>query len=364
MSGHDGEGILGAMLSPRTRAWLRRAGAASLLATALALGGTCIESVSLFQEQFACEVDGDCIAGWRCDHGICASGGSCVPSCDADPCGDDGCGGFCGPCMVHYGMNAKQLQSLLDKVAAQQSFRARWIDGFQVAGGTFYNAIFDEDPTGKLGAMIDLNEDELEDELQSLRNAGKQAVQLEAYPKSGGVRYALVSEHGPGPHWCAVFGLGVAAFQDEYDRLASSSCQAGESKCNDDYTGCYRPVNVAVVPTGGELRFSALFHEAADGQWEAQSLVDTTDFFSERAVQQAAGRELSYLNAYVLEGVPRLSVIWDTAAPGGDTPTIDLDGDEFREKASQLSAAGLMIWMLTGWETDNEARYGGTWLTF
>lgn len=37
-----------------------------------------------------------CAAGETCTGGVCT--GSCIPNCNGNQCGDDGCGGSCGQC--------------------------------------------------------------------------------------------------------------------------------------------------------------------------------------------------------------------------------------------------------------------------
>ena len=95
----------------------------------LALVAACIDRTPILQHAFACHVDAECLAGWRCVDLRCtlgpASGASagdaadtaegtdvplradadtdaeettCVPSCDGRLCGPDGCGGACGWC--------------------------------------------------------------------------------------------------------------------------------------------------------------------------------------------------------------------------------------------------------------------------
>lgn len=350
------------MLRAMLRAPLAARASVIALLACVVIAPSCIDSVSIFGHQYTCETEADCLGGWRCDHGICATGGQCLPSCEADPCGDDGCGGFCGPCMVHYGMNAAQLQSLLDKVASQAAFRAVLIDGFEVGAGTFFNAIFDDDPTGKAGALIDLTPEELAVELTTIRAENHQVVHLESYLRKGIAFYAVIFEQGPGPHWCALHDLDVTEFQSQYDALASDQCAVGPAKCNDTYAGCYRPRTITTVQVDGELRFSALFQEADAGHWEAQSLIEIGDFFDQRASQGGVGRYLGHMNAYLLDGAPKLSVIWDSSAKAGDTPTIDLSGDEFQAQATNLSNSGLRLRLITAWESGGEARYGASWL--
>lgn len=85
---------------------------------------------------------------------------------------------------------------------------------------------------------------------------------------------------------------------------------------------------------------------------------DTDDFVGEREKQLALGMRLVHLQSYVLpDGAARINAIWNPG-DGGENFALGYTDDDLRSRANELSAQGLGITHLNGWNLpDGQIRF-------
>lgn len=171
---------------------------------------------------------------------------------------------------------------------------------------------------------------------------GYRLTQVDAAESAGGLSYAALWDHVPGPAWVARHGLTSADYQAEFDRLVPQG---------------FRPVCVSGANAGGQLRYAALFQQDGGLAWVARHGIDGATYQAEfdRLVPQgfrprfvspaSVGGQLSYACVFEQRGGPAF------VARHGIT------GAEYQAEFDRLVPQGFRPVWVDGAEAGGDIRY-------
>ncbi|GAB3332821.1 peptidoglycan DD-metalloendopeptidase family protein [Marilutibacter aestuarii] len=246
--------------------------------------------------------------------------------------------------VARHGVPARDYQCLFDQAVAS-GYALEWIDGFDVGGKVYYNAVF-RPRSGAWKAFHGLSAAQYQQRFDQYTGQGYRPVQVESHAGSGGVRYAGIFRKQAGPAYSAYHGLDASTHQARMDALS----RAG-----------YRPRNVSVVSVGGQRRYTALYEKADIGSWQAKSQLTANQYQQAFEANAGAGRQLVYLNAYVHGGQPHFSAIWSSKASGPYKARHGLDSAQYQSEWQATTRAGYATRDVTGYASGNHARYAAIW---
>ena len=105
---------------------------------------------------------------------------------------------------------------------------------------------------------------------------------MDSYLRNNSVRYAFILTQHSCQEQVAYHGLSANQHQARFDELVADG---------------WDPVNISVVSINGQRRYTA-FYEQQPGGFASRSFLTRDQFAEFDADQRAAGRTLSYVNAY------------------------------------------------------------------
>jgi hypothetical protein len=246
--------------------------------------------------------------------------------------------------VARHGVPARDYQCLFDQAVAS-GYMLEWIDGFDVNGRVYYNAIF-RPSSGASAAFHGLTSSQYQQRFNQYKGQGYRPHQVESYNSKTGVRYAVIFRKQSGAAYSAYHGLDAAAHQAKMNALS----QAG-----------YRPRNVSVVSAGGQRRYTALYRKTDIGGWQAKSQLTAAQYQQAFNANAKAGRQLVYVNAYVHGGQPHFSAIWSSKANGPYKARHGLSGSQYQTEWTNTTKAGYLTRDVTGYANGNSARYAAIW---
>lgn len=249
--------------------------------------------------------------------------------------------------VVRNGVPAAAYQSMVTDIAAA-GYRPIWVDGYEVSGATYFNAVF-RPADVPWAARHNLTAGDFQTEFGSLTSRGYRPIQIESYLSAGQPRYAAVFEMSPGPAWTAYHGLDAASHQQRFNQNLASG---------------YRPVNISAVVVDGKLSLSALYDRATVGSVYSWTGLTEAEYQAESNRQIAAGRRLAYINAFIWNGAPRISAIWDQRSSGAWEARHALSASEYPMEWSKWTQLGYITRAVTGYEDGGgNPRFAALWTT-
>lgn len=247
--------------------------------------------------------------------------------------------------VARHGVPARDYQCLFDQ-AVNAGYALEWIDGFDVGGNVYYNAVFR--PKGNTGwtAFHGLTGAQYQQHFDKYTSQGYRPYQVESYSGQGGTRYAVIFRKQSGPAYSAYHGLDAAAHQAKMDALGKAG---------------YRPRNVSVVSSGGQRRYTALYEKTDLGSWQAKSQLTASEYQQAFDSNAQQGRQVVYLNGYVHGGQPYFSAIWSSKASGPYKAKHGLSSNQYQNEWQSNTGAGLLTRDVTGYSSGGSARYAAIW---
>lgn len=246
--------------------------------------------------------------------------------------------------VARHGVPARDYQCLFDQAVAA-GYALEWIDGFDVGGEVYYNAIF-RPKAGAFAAFHGLTGAQYQQRFDAYTKKGYRLRQVDAYGGDGGVRYAAIFDKRSGPAWKAYHGLSAEQHQQRMDAWTADG---------------YRPRNVAVVSSGGERVYAALYEKTDLGSWQAKSQLSAAEYQQAFDANAKAGRKLVYVNAYVHGGKPQFSAIWSSQGSGAYRARHGLSGAQYQNEWEAATGAGYLTRDVTGYGVGGKAYYAARW---
>lgn len=246
---------------------------------------------------------------------------------------------------ARHGVTASEFQFTFSRIT-HSGYRPVWIDGYEVNGTNYFNAIFR--PTDGVASVIKwgLNADQYQDEFDLRVGQGYRPLQVESYPDGNSIRYAVIFVKQAGPNWTAYHGRTVGEHQSLFNSLKSQG---------------YVPRNISVVSVGGQLHFTALYDKTPVTGFVAWSTLTPNEYQAQFNANTQVGRQLVYLNAYNHAGGVRFSAIWQAPVAGAYAARHDLSGAQYQNEWEKWTGLGYLTRLVTGYEDDNTAKFAGLW---
>lgn len=247
--------------------------------------------------------------------------------------------------VARHGVKAEDYQCLVDQ-AVSSDYKLVWVDGFNVNGNIYFNAVFRPEQGARWSASHNLNGSQYQAEVDKRKGLGYRLYHVDSYLAGNQVRYAAIFVKDGGPAVTAYHGLTAEQHQQKMDQLTA---------------GTWRPKNVSVVSIGGKRFYTAIYESANVGGWEARSFLTPSEYQSLANENKQKGRELVYLNAYEHMGQPRFTAIWNSATKGAFKARHGLTGEAYQDEWNSATKSGLLTRVVTGYEDGGHARYAALW---
>ncbi len=210
--------------------------------------------------------------------------------------------------IVYQNIPAAYYQSYFN-TATSQGFKPKVVDGFDVGGQLYYNAIFVPNDGYSWVARHGLDGTQFQNEINYWKYYGYRLSFLDSYRCGGTICYAAIFEYRPGAAWAAYFGRSAADHQAIFNGYVAQG---------------FRPLNISVVNVGGVDYFAALYDTTWGGYWSARAGLRRGEFASWLSHETAHGSTLIYLDVSTDAYGPRFSAIWNTVGKGGIAQYYDL----------------------------------------
>lgn len=246
--------------------------------------------------------------------------------------------------IARHGIKASAYQNTFTNITAC-SYMPSWIDGYDVNGKNYFNAIF-RPADVSWQARHGLTSAEYQAEFDKWKAEGYRPTQVESYRQGNRIRYAVIFVKKSGPSWVAYHGKTSVEHQVEFDQLTQKG---------------FHPVNISVVSIQGNRRYTALYEKSNVGSWQAKSFLTPTEYQQAFDENKAAGRQLAYVQAYNHNGGVRFSGIWYSVFSTMSAAQHGMNSDEYQKKWEELTGKGYRTQAVTGYEQNNEMRFAALW---
>ncbi|MEJ1095760.1 MULTISPECIES: peptidoglycan DD-metalloendopeptidase family protein [unclassified Pseudoxanthomonas] len=247
--------------------------------------------------------------------------------------------------VARHGVPARDYQCLFDQ-AVNAGYALEWIDGFDVDGKVYYNAVFRPNANMAWKAFHGLTGAQYQQRFDELTGKGYRPYQVESYLDQGNVRYAVIYRKQSGPTFSAYHGLSANEHQQRMDELTKAG---------------YRPRNVSVVSSGGQRRYTALYEKTDIGSWQAKSQLTAGEYQQAFNANAEQGRQIVYVNGYMHGGQPYFTAIWSSKSGGTYKAKHGLTSSQYQSEWQSNTGAGLLTRDVTGYSSGGSARYAAIW---
>lgn len=120
--------------------------------------------------------------------------------------------------VARHGVKAEDYQCLVDQ-AVSSDYKLVWVDGFNVNGDIYFNAVFRPEQGTKWSAVHNLNGNQYQAEVDKRKGLGYRLDHVDSYLAGNQVRYAAIFVKGGGPAVTAYHGLTAEGHQQKMDQL-------------------------------------------------------------------------------------------------------------------------------------------------
>jgi hypothetical protein len=246
--------------------------------------------------------------------------------------------------VTRNGIPEASYQAEFDK-ATSSGYRPVWVDGYEVNGKVFFNAIFHPNDGNAWAARHGMSGAQYQAEFDLRGGQGYHLHQVETYLSGNDVRYA------------SIFMKGAASARTAYHGLTRDQHQA---KFNALTADGWRPVNISVVSPHNKLCYAGLYEKRDVGSFFAKSFLTPAEYQAQFTANANAGRKLVYLNAYSHAGTPHFTALWQEKAPSV-LARHGQDAAQFQAEFNKQMAEGHRTQFVTGYEENNGHRFGAAW---
>jgi hypothetical protein len=244
--------------------------------------------------------------------------------------------------VARHGIPAASYQAVFDSITAE-GFRPVWVDGYEVGGATFFNAVFAPSTGGAWVARHNMTSAGYQAEFDEwVGQQGLRLTQVDSYLVGGQVRYAALFDATPSPAWVAYHGVSQATHQASFNSFVAQG---------------YRPVNISAVVSGGSRTFTALYDKASVGSFFTLTGLTEAQYQTQFDANVAAGRRLSYVHAFMEGGVPKISAIWDQVNTGSWVARHAQSAAQYQAEYDTRNAQSLYVRRVAGYESGGSARF-------
>ncbi|PWF43395.1 peptidoglycan DD-metalloendopeptidase family protein [Massilia glaciei] len=246
--------------------------------------------------------------------------------------------------VTRNGIPEANYQAEFDR-ATSSGYRPVWIDGYEVNGRVYFNAIFHPNDGNAWAARHGMTGAQYQAEFDSRTGQGFHLYQIESYLSGNEVRYASIFVKSAASARTAYHGLTREQHQQKFDTLTAAG---------------WRPINLSVVSPNNKLSYAGLYEKRDVGAFFAKSFLSSIEYQAQFTTNTGAGRKLMYLNAYTHAGAPHFTAIWQEKAPSV-LARHGQNAAQFQEEFNKQLSSGSMTRLLTGYEDNDGHRFGAAW---
>jgi len=250
--------------------------------------------------------------------------------------------------VAKHGVSNANYQAEFDKIWTCGYYPV-WVDGFDVDGKTYFNAIFRPSKNVAWVARHNMDGKKYQTEFDKWVKAGYRLININSYLLSGKLRYAAVWKKDSSVKWMAYHGQPLSWHEANFEKHHKAG---------------WVPANVSCVHIGSKTYVSALWEKKKTGGFYLRpdmTLQGFKDAFKDYTDKKKF--KLVYLDAYVKGGKPRLSGIWYKNAPDYNSwwEKHHLSGSQYQTEYSSMLSKGYLTRCVAGYEDGNKAHYEGIW---
>ncbi|NOX36814.1 MAG: beta-lactamase family protein [Calditrichaeota bacterium] len=246
------------------------------------------------------------------------------------------------PEIVRYGIDAARYPFTFE-----HGYRPVWLDAYWVNGKTYFNVIFHPEDGTPWVARHGLSASQYQAAINHWIQRGYRPLHVESYPDHNGIRYAVIFVKQKGPAWRTYHGISPADHQQRFYQLTSQG---------------YHPLNISAVSLNGKVRITALYEKGASGSFVALLNIPVAEFQQQNHTHRAAGRTLTYLDAWQHNGTVYFSAIWKSGAPKNVMLRHELNPSQYADVIEQQQSAGARTLLIAGYEVKQSHRFTSIWL--
>lgn len=247
--------------------------------------------------------------------------------------------------VARHGVPAQMYQCVFDRIT-QAGYQLTWIDGFNINGKVYFNAVFRPANGVKWAAFHGLTSAQYQAKFDQYTGAGFRPTQVESYRRGNGIRYAVIFAKQKGPAFKAYHGRSAGQHQQLFDQLTQQG---------------WRPRNISVVSVNGQRSYTALYEKTNIGSFMAKSFMTPSQYQEAFNENKQAGRQVAYLNAYLHNGKPRFTAIWNSLTNGSFKARHGMSSGQYQQAWETTSQQGFLTSIVTGYEQGNSSRYAAVW---
>lgn len=226
-----------------------------------------------------------------------------------------------------------------------------WVDGYDVAGKTFFNVIFRYNSNNyPVEVKHNLTKQTFQNEYDTwVKQKGYRLLQLDNYLDQGQLKFAAIFIKKPGQ----------PQQQPAYHGLSPEEHQSLFEK----YTGDgFVPVNVSVTSVGGKRYYSAFYEKRNVGGSVLKSFLSQQEYQDMFDDMKKKGWEQAYINAYHHDGQTRFSVIWyEKSGYQSYNATRKSDSEGYQEKYDANTGNALLTRCVTGYDEGGKHWFAAFW---
>lgn len=250
--------------------------------------------------------------------------------------------------VCRFGVSESLYQQEFDKVWTC-GYYPIWVDGYEVAGKTYFNVIFRPSKGIQWVARHGMDGAGYQAEFNKWVKTGFRLINVNSYMSKSKVKYAAVWVKDNKVDWMAYHGRTLAWHESNFQK----HWKAG-----------WVPTNVSCVHTGGQTYVTALWEKKNTGGFYLRPDMTLQEFGD--AFKQYTDKEkfkLVYLDAYIKGGKPRLSGIWYKNQPNYNTwwEKYHLSANQFQAEYNSMLNNGYLTRCIAGYSDGGTARFEGIW---
>lgn len=248
---------------------------------------------------------------------------------------------------ARHGFPADQFQRMFTHLA-DSGYAPEWIDGYSVAGKTFFNFVWRPEKTN-WRAFFGQSASDYQNRFNQAKADGLAPVHVESYLSAGKVRFAVIFKAISG-QWLAHHHLTFDAHQAILDQAKADG---------------FSPRNVSVTSKNGSRRYTVLYRKESIGAWQLKSRLTASAYQDAVDENKIQGRSPIYISAYMHQGEVHFATIFAEKPMGSWRARHGMDSAEYQSEWKDATTNGFITHVVTGYDgAQHHHRYAAVWRMF
>jgi len=183
-------------------------------------------------------------------------------------------------------------------------------------------------------------------QFNQLTNSGYRIVKITGYALGGGARFASIWNKQGGSDWRAHHGISDAEYQTAITTLSGQG---------------FRPVDLSIFRSGGQVLFSAIWEQEQGLQWIARHGLTGAEYQTLFNDLSREGFRLRCVSPYEDAGGERFACIWDRYAGPAWAAQHGLTAEAYQREFDAQNSRGFRLVRAVGYTIGGQNRYAGIW---